>query len=580
MVIAANRNTTVTVVYNSIEEGDFSGIMQIYSNDPDSRLVNVNVIGSRFAPNYMEFAANDVFILDEQKMDVKLDNYDNINGFQFDIKIPTKKINKITTTVYKPSETVFTPADTGKNLSVECRQVDEQTYRYFCFFLNGGDIPQGKNTIMRLNFTPTEALELGTCTFTISNIKLSTPDFTNKYAGASDIPVAFNVIKKTQEIALSDFPTMTYGDNPFTLPTQTTDGFDIVWNTDNQGVVEIDSYLLSIKRAGTTRIVATQAGGNYYEPLTKEFTLTIAKSMLTVTTDDYFRMEGEANPNFSISYDGFKYEDTMESLIKQPTISTKAKLNSAPGNYEIIISGGLSDCYEFNYINGTLTVIAKEEQTLYITSIPEMTYGDDYYLLPDTTSSGLPLTWSLSDSSVASIEGNKLNIQKAGTTTLTAKQEGDTTHKTFTEVFTVVVKKVMLNVTVQDTLRYEGEKNPEFSLIYEGFVLGENESVLTAEPVTTCDADENSPTGVYDITLSGGKADNYDFNYFNGILTINEKPHLKGDVNEDGYVNINDVVAIINHIAGTTYWRYADVNEDTNVNINDVVAVINIMAGI
>ncbi len=56
---------------------------------------------------------------------------------------------------------------------------------------------------------------------------------------------------------------------------------------------------------------------------------------------------------------------------------------------------------------------------------------------------------------------------------------------------------------------------------------------------------------------------------------------IKGDVNEDGKVDINDVVAIINHMAGTAQWRYANVNEDDdgNIDINDVVAVINIMAG-
>ena len=60
-----------------------------------------------------------------------------------------------------------------------------------------------------------------------------------------------------------------------------------------------------------------------------------------------------------------------------------------------------------------------------------------------------------------------------------------------------------------------------------------------------------------------------------------EEEHLKGDVNEDGKVDINDVVAIINHMAGTATWRYANVNEDGegSVDINDVVAVINIMAG-
>ncbi len=51
-----------------------------------------------------------------------------------------------------------------------------------------------------------------------------------------------------------------------------------------------------------------------------------------------------------------------------------------------------------------------------------------------------------------------------------------------------------------------------------------------------------------------------------------------GDVNEDGNVDINDVVAIINTMAGTAEWANADENTDGIVDINDVVAVINIMA--
>ena len=56
---------------------------------------------------------------------------------------------------------------------------------------------------------------------------------------------------------------------------------------------------------------------------------------------------------------------------------------------------------------------------------------------------------------------------------------------------------------------------------------------------------------------------------------------IPGDVNEDKEVNINDVVAIINVMAGTASWPNANVNGDPDgaVDINDVVAVINIMAG-
>ena len=35
----------------------------------------------------------------------------------------------------------------------------------------------------------------------------------------------------------------------------------------------------------------------------------------------------------------------------------------------------------------------------------------------------------------------------------------------------------------------------------------------------------------------------------------------------------------VGNIAGTANYRYADVNEDTKVDISDIVAIINIIAG-
>ena len=57
-----------------------------------------------------------------------------------------------------------------------------------------------------------------------------------------------------------------------------------------------------------------------------------------------------------------------------------------------------------------------------------------------------------------------------------------------------------------------------------------------------------------------------------------EPPKKKGDVNADGIVDISDVVAIINQMAGTASWPDANVNGDETVDISDVVSVINIMA--
>ena len=103
--------------------------------------------------------------------------------------------------------------------------------------------------------------------------------------------------------------------------------------------------------------------------------------------------------------------------------------------------------------------------------------------------------------------------------------------------------------------------------------------MLTEKPTISCEADKQSEPGEYAIILTGGKADNYELTLVDGVLTVNEPPHLRGDVNEDGRVDISDIVADINQMAGHASWRYADVNEDNSVNISDIVAIINIMAG-
>ena len=58
------------------------------------------------------------------------------------------------------------------------------------------------------------------------------------------------------------------------------------------------------------------------------------------------------------------------------------------------------------------------------------------------------------------------------------------------------------------------------------------------------------------------------------------KAYPKGDVNRDWVVDISDIVAVINTMAGETFYKeYSDVNEDNKTDISDIVAIINYMAG-
>ena len=66
----------------------------------------------------------------------------------------------------------------------------------------------------------------------------------------------------------------------------------------------------------------------------------------------------------------------------------------------------------------------------------------------------------------------------------------------------------------------------------------------------------------------------YDF-LFNQIDNIS----LSGDINNDGLVNILDIVEVVNVVLSNLYDENADINEDNSVDILDVVMLVNIIIG-
>ncbi|RRD02761.1 C10 family peptidase [Prevotella sp. OH937_COT-195] len=84
----------------------------------------------------------------------------------------------------------------------------------------------------------------------------------------------------------------------------------------------------------------------------------------------------------------------------------------------------------------------------------------------------------------------------------------------------LIITKALLTVTVEEATRKQYEQDPEFVLHFEGFVNGEDESVITTPPTVTSNATYDSPEGEYVLTISGGEAQNYKFKYIPGKLIV------------------------------------------------------------
>ncbi len=103
-----------------------------------------------------------------------------------------------------------------------------------------------------------------------------------------------------------------------------------------------------------------------------------------------------------------------------------------------------------NFFSASLTVIRNNKITQGITfgSIPTMVTGDAPFALLASTSSGLPLSFSSSNTGIATVAGNIVTILRAGTVTITASQAGDATYSAAEDVTQTLVINVIPPPTI------------------------------------------------------------------------------------------------------------------------------------
>ena len=159
-------------------------------------------------------------------------------------------------------------------------------------------------------------------------------------------------------------------------------------------------------------------------------------------------------------------------------------------------------------------------QTLTFNAIPAKTYGDPDFSGGATASSGLPVTYTSSDLTVAWINGDQIHIVGTGTCTITAAQQGNSVYAPVSATQSLTVGQASLLITANDTVKYQYRALPVFRLTYTGFVYGDSAASLLTQPTVNTTADINSPQGQYPIVPSGATSNNYSITYQNGVLTV------------------------------------------------------------
>ncbi|HRQ60395.1 MAG TPA: MBG domain-containing protein, partial [Alphaproteobacteria bacterium] len=137
---------------------------------------------------------------------------------------------------------------------------------------------------------------------------------------------------------------------------------------------------------------------------------------------------------------------------------------------------------------------------------------------------------------------------------------------TYANTGVLSVTKATITVDVDDQSRTYGDGNPALTYSYSGFKNGQNSGVFTTQATASTVADALSNAGTYVITAAGAAADNYDFTYQDGTLTVG-KAGLTATVTGSGTREYGEA----NPAFGITYSGF--VNGDDDLDIDTLASI-------
>ncbi len=382
--------------------------------------------------------------------------------------------------------------------------------------------------------------------------------------GIKKIEVYGYASKAAQTITAEDV-TVTYGDTDKSVSASvtepTTGGGAITYAVKDGSGDYIDVAAdgkLTIKKVpptdGKAYIIVKAAATDDYAETTKEVTVTISKAEATVTAKDQSIMVGGTVPDLSAPVLNTHYSVTglvgTDALTTAPTLAYQKNGEAATpdsataGTYDIVPSGASAgDNYNISYTNGTLTITAKDAQTITASDVTA-TYGDTDKSVSASTNGNGEISYAVKSGSEDYIDvasDGKLTINKVPAegkayVTVTAAETttggtGGNGYAAATKDVTVNISKATVTITAKDQSIYVGGTVPTLSGadFYTVTGLVGTDTLTTAPTLAyqkngSAAAPDNTAAGTYDIVASGATAsDNYTITYANGTLTISDK---------------------------------------------------------
>lgn len=262
-------------------------------------------------------------------------------------------------------------------------------------------------------------------------------------------------------------------------------------------------------------------------------TFTINKKTLTVTARPKTITYGDAPSNDGVTYNNSEFVNNETEDVLGGTLGYSYDYSQYGdvGNYNITPNGLTATNYDFDYVDGTLTVSPKEVSLSWSTPTT-FTY--------DGTSHGLTATATglvNGDEVGVTVTGDETN---AGNHTATASALTGAKASNYmlptakTQAFTITPAE--LTIKAKDYSITYGDAPANDGVTYSGFVNNETDAVLGGTLGYTYTYSQYDGVGDYDITPGGLTATNYNITFQNGTLTVDPKSIGDGDTEHVGVI--------------------------------------------
>lgn len=275
-------------------------------------------------------------------------------------------------------------------------------------------------------------------------------------------------ITKASLSATADNKTKKYGDpNPvFTITYSGFKGSDNASMIDTPPLLGTDATPFSPVASYTITFISEGIDNDYEISALTDGTLTINKADQTIDFADIIGKTIFDDP-FTIiatSTSGLPVSFTSSNPAILSISGTTATLHSSGTTIITASQGGDINFNAADDVTQEVFINNKMYQTITFEEIPDKTYGDAPFELTATSNSGLTISYTSSDTQVATIDGSLVTIIGVGSTIITARQSGNDIYEPAEEVDQELVVVKQDQLITFETIPDKTLGDPNFSV--------------------------------------------------------------------------------------------------------------------